>query len=214
MSITRSDMRTRVQRRIGDSSGNFYGTALYNDIIETRAITCGGVIARLRPNYYITHTNYTGVDDAVDSAYEFYRFPTDFRSFIQLERILGSGAGSVYQPLRTVNSEDQDRYRLYNVALLTLPDSITNYEQTVSIWDSRFRVIPAPANNSYEFRLKYIRRPIALSSDETTLDIPDEWIEVVALDCAYFVLSQLGDTESAAMLRENLDREYKMMRDE
>ena len=71
MPVTRETARARAQRRIGDSSGNFYGSALYNDIIEQRTITWGGVVARLAPNFYIEHASFTGVDDAADANYEF-----------------------------------------------------------------------------------------------------------------------------------------------
>lgn len=214
MPVTLSTARTRAQRRIGDSSGNFYGSALYNDIIEQRTITWAGVIARLCPHFYLEHASFTGVDDAADSAYEFYNFPSNYRAFVQLERVFGSGAGTVYQPIYVVNSEDQDRYKLSDVGYLTLADSITNYEQTVALWGNQFRLIPAPVNNSYEYRLKYLRRPVTLSADESTLDVPDEWVEVIVLDTAYQVLSQLGDRESAAMIRDNMDREVKMLKDE
>ena len=214
MPVTLSTARTRAARRIGDSSQNFYTSALYNDIIEQRCISWAGLIARLCPHFYLEHTSFTGVDDAADANYEFYTFPSNYRTFVQLERQFGSGAGRVYQPLRVINSEDQDRFRLNDVGLLTLSDSLTNYEPTVSVWGNQLRIIPAPVNNSYEYRLKYLRRPVTLSADESTLDVPDEWVELIVLDTAYQVLSQLGDVDSARMLQGNLDREIKMMKDE
>lgn len=214
MSLTRSAIRTKVQNRIGDASGNFYGNTLYNDLIESVTITLGGLCARLAPNYYLTHASYTGVDDATDSTYEQYSFASNHRAFVQLERIFGTGAGVVYQPLRVVSAEDQDRYRLHNISLLALPDSLTNYEQTVAVWGTTFRVIPAPVNNSYEYRLKYLRKPVTLSADESTLDIPDEWAELVVLDVCLRALSMLGDDSTLRLIRELRDQEWKMMRDE
>lgn len=213
MPITRGDLRTSIQRRIGDTS-NSYGSPFYNDIIDSRTRTWGGKIAQLAPNYYLEHTNYTGRDDASDAAFEFYQFPSNYRTFIQLERQFGTGAGQIFQVLRIVNSEDQDRYKLYDVGLLSLPDSLTNYEQTVSVWDTNFRILPAPVNNSYEYRLKYIRSPVNAAADESNLDIPDEWQEVVILDSAIFILSQLGDASTAQMLQGLLGNEVKMLKDE
>ena len=213
MSITRGDLRGMVQRRIGDSSGNFYGSTFYNDIIDSRVSTWAGKVAQLAPNYYLEQTGYDGVDDATDSTYEFYEFPDDYRTFVKLERQFGSGTGVIYQTLRTVNSEDQERYRLHSTGLLALSDSLTNYEQTVAVWDTRFRIVPAPVSNDYTYRLKYLRKPVAASADESLLDIPDEWGEVVVLDCCVFVLSQLGDPVAQG-LAELRDREYKLLRDE
>lgn len=214
MATTRSTIRTRIQRRLGDTNSTpFYATAFYNDIIDSRVQTWAGLVCRLAPNWYLEHTNFTGVDDAADSTNEFYNFPADYRAFVQLERQYGTGSGRVYQPLRIVNAEDQDRWRLYDVGLLSLPDSLTSYEQVVSIWGTQLRIVPAPSNNNYEYRLKYIRRPVALAADESNLDIPDEWMEVIVLDSAIYVMAQRGDP-NAALLMELRDREVKMLRDE
>lgn len=211
MSITRGDMRTKIQRRIGDTS--FYTTALYNDIIDSRVRTWAGKIALLAPNYYIEHVNFTGVDDADDSDNQYYSFPAGYRSFIRLERRFGSGLGVVYQNVPVVNAEDQDRYHVSSYTLLALPDSLTNYEQTVSVRDTQFRLIPAPVNNNYLYRLVYLRSPVDAAADNTNLDIPDEWQEVIILDCAIYVLSTLGDS-TVEGIKQLLTNEYKMLRDE
>lgn len=211
MSITRGSMRSKIQLRIADTS--FYSTTFYNDIIDSRVLTWGGYIARLMPNYYIEQTSYTGRDDATDVNYEFYQVPEAFRAFIKLERQFGTGLGRMYQTLRLVNAEEQERYRLQNITLLALPDSLTNYEQTVSLWDDQFRVVPAPPNNSYIYFMKYIRKPIAASADESLLDIPDEWGEVIILDSAIHILSQIGDPMVSGLMP-LLQTEVKMLRDE
>ena len=213
MSYTRGTVRTMIQRRIGDSSGNFYGTTFYDDIIDEKAKTWGVKVATYVPNYYFEHDTITGVDDATDSSNEYYQMPSDFFKFISLERRFGSGSGIVYQSLREINAEDQDRYRLYDIALLTLPDSLTNYEQTVSIWDNRVRILPAPVTNSYVYQLKYVRRPIAASADESLIDLPDEWINCLVIDSAILVLSQLGDNSTVELLERQLQSEFKLVKD-
>lgn len=214
MPITRSDLRTKIQRRIGDThSTTFYSSAFYNDIIDSRVLSRSGLISRYVPNYYIKHTNYTGVDDATDSTYEFYQFPTDYRTFVKLERQYGTASNRIYQTIRLVNAEEQERYRLANHTLLALPDSLTNFEQCVSVWDNRFRLVPAPVNNSYEYQLKYLRRPVDASADESLLDIPDEWREVIILDCAIYILTQTGDP-LADRLRNLLQEELFNLKNE
>ena len=206
MSITRGNLRTQIQRRLGDTgTSQGYTTAFYNDIIDSRMRTRGGLIARLSPNYYIEHLAITGVDDATDAEFEFYNFAANHRTFVRLERQFGSGNSSVYQTVPVVNAEEQDRYRIGNTTLLLLPDSFTNYELTVSVWDTQLRIVPAPQNNSYEFRLKYLRRPINSTDDSDNLDIPDEWQELIVLDSCVFIQSQLGDP---------LGQGWKALRDE
>lgn len=201
MSITRGTMRTEIRRRIADDgSTSFYSNALINDHIDSRMLTWSTVINRYAPNFYIAHQSYTGVDDALDADYEFYSYPSDFISFIKLERRFGSGNGVVWQRLLEINSEDQDKYRVSGVTLLTLPDSISNLQQTVSNWGSKFRLIPAPSNTSYLYRLKYLRRPTVAASDEAVLDIPDEWAEVIRLAVAIKVLTRSSDEASNPMI--------------
>ena len=216
MSINRSTMRTMIQRRIADTTATtFYETAFYNDIIDSRTLSRAGMVDRYSPNYYMVQNTITGVDDATDSTNEFYQVPSDFRVFVSLERRYGTGLGTQYLKLRVINPEDQERYRLTSRVLLTLPDSITNYEQVVSLWNNRVRIVPAPVNNGYIYRLRYLRRPIAASADESNLDIPDEWGETVALDCAIFILTRTGDpvADRLKVLRDEeihlLSQEYR-----
>lgn len=211
MAITRSTMRTQVRRRLGDEAASpQYSDAFVNDIIDSRVRTRAGIISRFAPNWYLEHTAITGVDDATDSNYEFYNFPANYRAFIKLERQLGSGSSAVYQNVPVVNAEEQDRYRISNRTVLLLPDSFTNYELTVSIWDNQLRIIPAPSDNSYEFRCKYVRRPTNATSDSDNLDIPDVWQEFIQLDCVVFIMGQLGDP-LAQNWRSLRDEEYVAM---
>ena len=214
MPTNRSTLRTMVQRRIGDtSSTTFYSTAFYNDIIDSRVRTWSGVIAQLAPNYYIEMTTVTGVDDADVSDYEFYSFPSNYRSFIKLERRFGTGRGALYQSLRVVNAEDADRYRTSSRTLLALPDSLTNYEQVVSVQDTQFRITPSPVNNGYVYRLYYMRASVDAADDNSNLDIPDEWREVIVLDAAIYVLAQTGDP-IVTQLTPLFDKEYAALKSE
>ena len=192
---TRSDLRTMVQRRIGDtSSTTFYTTAFYNDIIDSRVLNRAVDITRWAPSYYLNHLTVDGVDDATDSTNEFYSVGSNFRTFVQLERRFGTGNSAIYEKVPLVAAEDQDKFQYSaNKLALAQPDSLTYGEHTVSLWDTRIRIIPAPRNNSYIFRLKYLRQPTTLSSDETVVDVPDEWIEIIVLDCVIYVMHQTGD---------------------
>lgn len=212
MSITRGNMRSRIQRRIGDTAATtFYSTALYNDIIDARCQSWVEEIKRLTPNYYLAHQNYTGVDDAIDTLYEFYNWPADFGTFVKLERQFGTGQAVVYQEMRKVNPEDQDRYRIgFNLVLL-LPDSMQNFQQTVADWGSKFRLIPPPQNNGYLYRLRYLQKYVAATADETVLNIPDEWQELITLDCASFVLQTSGDPISQDYAG-RVEKEYALMK--
>ena len=217
MSITRGTIQTQIRRRIADDgTSEFYSDTFINDIIDAVALTWSTVINRYDPNYYIAHQAYTGVTDATDANYEFYNYASDHTAFVKLERRHGTGAGTVYQTVKQVNEEDQDKYRIAGASLLTLPDSLTNIQQTVSNWGNRFRLIPAPTNTSYLYRLKYLRRPTASASDEALLDFPDEWAEVIRLACAIKILSRSSDAATNPMiqnLREELNQEFGILRD-
>lgn len=194
MSTTREEARSKIQRRIGDiASSTFYTTAFYNDIIDSRVLSIAGILARHMPNYYLEHYAFTGVDDAADSTYEFYSLPTNYKEFVKLERQHGTGNSALFETVPRVNAEEQDRYKVANRLILTLPDSLTNYEMTVSVWDTQVRLIPAPQNNSYEFRLKYLRRPTAATGDSSNLDMPDEYIELLVLESSVYILNQIGN---------------------
>ena len=217
MSITRGTMQTQIRRRIADDgTTEFYSDTFINDIIDAVCITWGTVINRYVPNFYLAHQAYTGVTDALDANYEFYDYPADHVAFVKLERRYGTGTGTVYQTVKQVNEEDQDKYRIAGASLLSLPDSLTNIQQTVSNWGDRFRLIPAPTNSSYLYRLKYLRRPTTSASDEAVLDIPDEWGEVIRLACAIKVLSRSSDAATNPMiqnLREELNQEFGILKE-
>ena len=214
MAISRGTMRTMIQRRIGDTaSTSFYATAFYNDVIDSRILSYSGQINKFAPNYYAEQTAYTGVDDAADAAYEFYNFPTNYRAFVRFERRMGSTNRAPYEILRVVNFEDQDKYINSSRQLIALPDTNANYEQVVSVWGNQFRLIPAPVNNSYEYRLIYLRKPVAASDDNSSLDIPDEWGEVIALAAGIFIMTQQGDP-LANNLAALLKQELAMLKDE
>ena len=216
MTIALGDMRSMCQRRIADTAAtSFYSSTLMNDFINGRVRTRSGMIERFNPNYYLEQSTITGVDDADDSSYEFYSVPSNFRHFVSLSRIFGTGTGRLYQPLRCVNAENQERYMLSSRTQLALPDTITNYEQVVSIWKTQIRIIPAPSSNSYSYRFKYLRKPANAVGDSTNLDIPDEWQELIALDVSIFALSTIGENE-ALVKQLNMLRleELKNMKDE
>ncbi len=208
MSTTRGALRAKVLLRIGDtSSSQFYTTAFLNDLIDERLLTRSGEFARYSPNYYLEHYQFTGRDDALDSTYEFYAVPANFRAFVKVERRYGTNPASVYsliwRSLRTINSEDEDRYRFLARTILTLPDSLTVYEQVVSMWDTKLRILPAPIDNTFIYRLKYLRRPVTATDDNDDLDIPDEWVSAIVYDVARFALTQTGDP-----LMERFDKLY------
>lgn len=208
MSTTRGQLRSKVLLRIGDtSSSQFYTTLFLNDLIDERVLTRSGEFARYAPNYYLEHYQFTGRDDSLDSTYEFYAVPSDFRTFVKVERRYGTDPSSIYsliwRSLRIINSEDEDRYRFLARTILTLPDSLTVYEQVVSMWDTKLRILPAPVDNSFVYRLKYLRRPVAAADDNTNIDIPDEWISAIVYDVCRFALTQTGDP-----LMERFDKLY------
>lgn len=215
MSITRSALRTKVQLRLGDTN-NVYGSTLYNDIINAVTSTKSGEIAKYNPNYYLEQDIITGVDDATDSTDEFYLLPSDFRTFVSLERRLGGATdqGRAYEKLPLVNAEESDRYRLANQSLLMLSDTAINYEQVVSMWGSTIRIVPAPANNDYVYELKYLRKSTDASADETNLDIPDEWAELITLEVAFKVACTVGDPIAQSHIAPQIQMEWRNMRNE
>ena len=214
MSITRGDLKSKVQRRIGDTATTtFYATALYNDIIDTSVRTQASLIMRLNPNWYMESTTITGVDDATDVLFEVYDLPSNFRVFVRLERQHGTGTGITYQEVPCVNVEDQDIICASNYTLIAPSDSVVTAPQIVAVWATTLRIRPAPADNNYLYRLVYLRRPIDSTADNDYLDIPDEWQELIILDCAIKIMNTLGDPIAGNVMNDYL-REMKFLRDD
>jgi hypothetical protein len=216
MSIQRSTVKASIKRRIGDiASTAFYADAFYNDIIDSRTKTLAGLVAQLAPNYYLEFTSYTGVTDAIDADHEFYQLPTNFRAFSRLERKYGTGASAVYESVEMVNAEDGDIYAKRVVPVMYLPTSYNTGNRTCSLFGTKLRIYPAPVDTGEVYRLIYMRQPVATSDDNDLLDVPDEWQEVLILDCAVFILAQTNDptaTTIAALLNKEvmtLKAEYR-----
>lgn len=139
------------------------------------------------PHYYFKESaEITGVDDALDAAFEQYTLPTDLRSAAALRRTDLTDKPA----LRYSGPVDQNRFRFFGSPYRE-PDSD---EPTYSLdtWSfygaTVFRILPAPPSNDYTYKFEYWRKHTAATASGNTVDIPDEVyslaVAAVALRCA------------------------------
>lgn len=229
MAVTRTQMETKVRRRIGDKTTRSDGTSItpfhpaadvqaaINDCLRERQ----PLIITQDPTWYQSETNYIGITDAVASTDdEQYTLPTDFRAWIRLAR-----TDLNYLPtVKKVERSELDMIYQQNGHLFAGDSQLSENElcailtgMTSNARVNRLRIVPAPASTSYTYRLFYQRIPTEPSSDSHDLDMPDEWAEVIALDAALYLANTVNsetvpgierqrDLALAARLSDNGDR--------
>lgn len=214
MAVTRTQMETKVRRRLADKTTRSDGTSItpfypaadvqaaINDALRERQPTIIGH----DKTFYASQTDYIGITDAVGStSNEQYNLPSDFRDFIRLAR----KDLQYYPTVRKVTREELDAcvyrngwlfandYQISERELCAILTGITSNART-----NRIRILPAPTATSQTYRLYYVRIPTEPSSDSHELDMPDEWAEVVALDTALYLASTVNDEVAARLERQ------------
>jgi len=206
MSIARSAMVTKVRARLFDKTTRRDGTAISTPFYSNAEIQTAvnnairerqPLIAQLDETWYRSTFDFVGQTDAIAAsssttlpvvANEQYSFPSNFKQFTRLARRDLPN----YPTVRVLPAEQQDQYIQSAIGLFSglSTESFTHETCAMVTYNSggtltnRLRIRPAPPATSYTYRLFFTRTPTEPTDDAHTLDIPPDWIEVVALDAA------------------------------
>lgn len=216
MPVTRTQMETKVRRRIADKTTRRDGTSItpFHPAADVQAAINDSLrerqpqIISQDASFYVTETTYIGVTDAVVSTNdEQFNLPSNFKDFIRLCR-----TDLTYLPtVKKVTREEADTIYYAKGYLFANDVQLSENEvcavltgMTSNARTNRVRILPAPASTSFTYKLFYTRVPTEPSSDSHELDMPDEWAEVIALDAALY-LANTVNAEIAARLEHARD---------
>lgn len=167
--MTRSEIRTYILSLVDDPSGTYFTTSNTNSWINLAQRECQKLLIQAGTNFYLTPVQTSTVSGQAD-----YVLPSDFITLHRLEVVIsGTGVNENRQALGPITTNQQD--------LVQITSGIpTNYY----IKKNRVTVSPTP-DNTYVMRLYYSPRVADLTSDSDTPDVPEQFMEFVAILAAY-----------------------------
>lgn len=167
--MTRSDIRTLILSWLDDSQSGYFDTTTLNTWINLAQREVQKLLLQAGVNYYATPVTTSTVSGQAD-----YVLPSDFITLHRLEIVIsGTGVNENRQPLGPITINQQD--------LVLISSGIpTNYY----IKKDRVTVSPTP-DNTYTLRLYYAPRVADLTADGDTPDVPEQFMEYVAVLAAY-----------------------------
>lgn len=167
--MTRLDIYNYCISLWDDPQGTYFTPAQVNVWINLAHRQVQMVLLQAGENYYMKP-----VESATVIGQSDYIFPSDFMVEHRLEIVTsGTGPTENRQPLAPITTNQQD---LIEIALGTP----TNYY----IKKDRFTLSPTP-NQVYLLRLYYSPMVLDLTSDSDVPDVPEQYMEYVALLAAY-----------------------------
>lgn len=167
--MTRSDIRTLILQWLDDVQGAYFDSTTLNTWINLAQREVQKLLLQAGVNYYMTPVQTSTVSGQAD-----YVLPSDFITLHRLEIVIsGTGVNENRQPLGPITTNQQD--------LVLITSGIpTNYY----IKKDRVTVSPTP-DNTYTLRLYYSPRVADLAGDSSTPDVPEQFMEYVAILAAY-----------------------------
>jgi hypothetical protein len=223
VSIARSAMETKIRIRIGDETTRRDGTAITSprySATKLQAVINNSIRSRqplvqgYDKSWYMSVLDFVGVTDAIASsssttlpivANEQYAAPSNVKQVVRLARRDLTG----FPTVRKVDYHAQDQIYyggtgFWSGLYASYPENLSPSNETWSWVTSnaggtlanRVRILPAPASTSYLYRLWFQRVPTEPSADGHTLDLPPDFVELIALDAAI----ELAGTTSEAVL--------------
>lgn len=167
--MTRSDLRTLVLSWLDDTQGAYFTAAQVNVWLNMAQREVQKLLLQAGENYYMKPVETTTVSSQSD-----YVLPSDFMVEHRLEIVIsGSGPTENRQALTPITTNQQD---LISIAL----GNPTNYY----IKKDRVTLSPTP-QQSYTLRLYYSPRVTDMASDSDSPDVPEQYMEYVAILAAY-----------------------------
>lgn len=220
MSVTRATMATKVRARSGDETtrrdGSAISTPRFSDAKVQQAINDAvrdrqPLIETLDRTWYMSVLDFVGQTDAIASsssttlpivANEQYPAPSNMKRSVRLARRDLPN----FPTVRQVSYEQQDQIAYVRAGWwagfgASYPESLSPSDETWSLvtnnaagtLSNRIRIKPAPAATTYTYRFWFLRTPTEPGADGHTLDVPPDWIEVIALDAAIILLGYTDD---------------------
>lgn len=167
--MTRSEIRAYILTLLDDPTSGYFDATTLNLWINLAQREVQKHLIQAGNNYYVTPVQSLTVLDQAD-----YVLPTDFITLHRLEVIVtGTGVNENRQALGEITTNQQD--------LVQITSGIpTNYY----IKKNRVTVSPTP-DNAYVIRLYYSPRVADLAADNETPDVPEQFMEYVAILAAY-----------------------------
>lgn len=167
--MTRSEIRTLVLSWLDDTNGGYFTSSQVNTWINLAQREVQLKLLEAGENFYMKPVETTTVSGQAD-----YVFPSDFITLHRLELVIsGTGVNENRQPLSPITTNQQD--------LVAITSGIpSNYY----IKKDRVTISPTP-NAAYTMRLYYSPKVVDLTSDTDTPDVPEQYMEYVALIAAF-----------------------------
>lgn len=167
--MTRSEIRTLILSWLDDPNGGYFTSSVVNTWINLAQRQVQQLLLQAGENWYQKPVDTLCVVGQAD-----YVLPSDFMVEHRLEIVVsGTGVNENRQPLLPMSTNSQDQVPLAN----GIP---TNYY----IKKDRVTISPVP-QQAYTMRLYYSPRVADLTSDSDTPDIPEQFMEFVAILAAY-----------------------------
>lgn len=167
--MTRSEIRTLILSWVDDPNGTYFTTANTNTWTNLAQREVQKLLIQAGNNYYMTPVQSLTVSGQAD-----YVLPDDFITLHRIEVVVtGTGVNENRQALGPITTNQQD--------LVEITSGIpTNYY----IKKNRVTLSPTP-DNAYILRLYYSPRVADLAADGDTPDVPEQFMEFVAVLSAY-----------------------------
>ena len=167
--MTRLEIRTLILSWLDDINGTYFTSDQVNTWINLAQREVQKQLLQAGENWYMKPVETTTVASQAD-----YVLPNDFIYLHRLEVVLsGSGPTENRQPVQSISTNEQD---LLSIVLGTP----TNFY----IKKDRMTLLPTPSQ-AWTLRLYYSPRVADLGSDSDSPDVPEQFMEYVAIIAAY-----------------------------
>lgn len=168
--MTRTDLRTLVLSWLDDTQGAYFTAAQVNVWLNLAQREVQKMLLQSGENWFMKPVETLTVSGQAD-----YVLPTDFMVEHRLEVVLsGTGTSENRQALVPITTNQQD---LISIAL----GNPTNYY----IKKDRVTLSPTPSISNLVMRLYYSPRVVDMASDSDSPDVPEQFMEFVAILAAY-----------------------------
>lgn len=167
--MTRLEIRTLILSWLDDTQAGYFTPAQVNVWINLAQRQVQMMLLQAGNNWYMKPVQTIMVTGQYD-----YVLPADFMVEHRLEVILsGTGPSEVRQPLGMITTNQQDMVSIAN-----------GTPQAYYIKKDRVTVSPPP-QQGYTMRLYYSPRVVDLTGDSDTPDVPEQYMEYLAILAAY-----------------------------
>lgn len=191
--ITVAQYKTAVRNRLDDTS--FDGAYLTQFALDTNRELCNS------ERWRFMESTFVGV---VTTNLVTYALPTDYQAAVDLALIDPDGSA------RYLN------YMPFEAFDMAYPDPMQLTAATPSVWTSygnNLTIGPAKPDQGYTLSLRYYKTPVATITDASTLDVPDEFSELIVLGMLKRALMTNDNYDQAQIIQQEIDEQKAAMKD-